>query len=125
MLNILLVGCGGFIGSIARYLMTGAINRYFLPANFPYGTFAVNVLGCFVIGFLGGLAGSKQFLAEHSRLFLFTGILGGFTTFSALGMETFYLMRSAQWLSAFLNITGQLCLGVGATALGYWVSRAF
>lgn len=121
--NILLVGLGGFIGSIARYLMAGGVNRYWLLAQFPFGTLVVNVIGCLVIGFLGGLAISKASFTESYRLFLFTGILGGFTTFSAFGLETFYLLRSAQWVMAFLNIMAQLVLGLGATALGYWLSN--
>ncbi len=122
--NIFLVGLGGCLGSIARYLSVAFVNRSLILAEFPYGTLIVNVLGCLVIGFLGGLAVNKQFLSEHSRLFLFTGILGGFTTFSAFSLETFYLMRTAHWALALLNVTAQLMLGLGATALGYWVSKA-
>ncbi len=122
--NILLVGIGGFLGSVTRYLSCIGINRFLPTAVFPWGTFVVNVLGCFFIGFLGGLAVSKQFLAEHSRLFLFTGILGGFTTFSAFGIETFYLMRQAQWFLVALNIIAQVGLGIAATAVGYGISKA-
>ncbi len=123
--NLLLVGLGGCLGSIARYLTVGWVNRVALFAQFPYGTLLVNVLGCLMIGFLGGLAINKATFPEHYRIFLFTGILGGFTTFSAFGLETFYLLRNAQWFMAFMNIIVQIILGIGATALGYWISKSF
>jgi CrcB protein len=121
--NIVLVGFGGFIGSISRYLCLVGVNRMFPTVVFPYGTLAVNVIGCTMIGFLAGLGANKQLFAESGRLFLFTGILGGFTTFSAFGFETFYLFRSSQWVLGFFNIFLQLSLGMGAVALGYWFSE--
>jgi CrcB protein len=121
--NILLVGVGGAFGSMARYLCVAAVSRSPLLASFPWGTMAVNVVGCFIIGFCGGLAASKQLFAETGRLFLFTGILGGFTTFSAFGLETVYLMRTSQWFFAFGNIFLQLALGLGAVILGHWLSE--
>jgi CrcB protein len=121
--NILLVGAGGAIGSIARYLCVASVSRLPLLASFPWGTVFVNVVGCFIIGFLGGLAAGKQLFAETGRLFLFTGILGGFTTFSAFGLETFYLMRTSQWFFAFGNVFLQLSLGLGAVILGHWLSE--
>jgi len=83
-----LVGFGGFIGSVARYLMAGAVHRVADRALFPSGTLAVNVLGCLAIGFLGGLAESRGVLSASARLFLLIGVLGGFTTFSSFGFET-------------------------------------
>ena len=97
-------------------------------AKAPFNMWAARgilLLGCLVIGFLGGLASSKQLFAESGRLFLFTGILGGFTTFSAFGLETFYLLRTSQWLLAFGNVFIQLFLGISAVALGYWFSKVF
>jgi CrcB protein len=121
--NILLVGIGGAIGSVGRYLCIAGINRWAILAAFPWGTLAVNVIGCFVIGFIGGLGASKQLFSESGRIFLFTGILGGFTTFSAFGLETFYLLRTSQGLLAFGNIFLQLIFGLGAVAFGYWLSE--
>ena len=121
--DILLVAVGGAVGSAARYLCVAGVNRSAILASFPWGTLVVNVLGCLIIGFLGGLAGTKQLFAHSGRLFLFTGILGGFTTFSAFGLETFYLLRSSQWALAFGNIFLQLFLGIGAVAIGYWLSE--
>ena len=125
MLNILLVGVGGFIGAAARYLAVMAVNRFAMSSLFPYGTLFVNVFGCLMIGFLGGMAANRQFLAERSRLLVFTGILGGFTTFSAFGLETFFLVRTFHGWMAVLNVLLQLILGLSATALGYWFSKNF
>ncbi len=121
--NVLLVALGGALGSAARYLCFIGVSRSAVLAAFPWGTLIVNVLGCFVIGFLGGLGASKQIFTETGRLLIFTGILGGFTTYSAFGLETFYLLRSSQWLLAFGNIFLQLFLGIGAVVLGYWLSK--
>ncbi len=122
---MLLVSFGGALGSAARYLCLSGVTRIGLLASFPWGTLTVNILGCLVIGFLGGLAANKQILTEVGRLFLFTGILGGFTTFSAFGLETFYLLRTSQWLLAFGNIFLQLFFGIGSVALGYYLSKIF
>ena len=121
--NILIVSSGGLIGTLGRYLCLVAVNRYFPALTFPLGTLIVNVVGCLIIGFLGGLGANKQLFAESGRLFLFTGILGGFTTFSAFGLETFYMIRTFQWNYLFLNVFLQLFLGLGAVALGYWLSE--
>ena len=123
-MNLLWVGLGGCLGSILRYLTVNAAGRLF-PSEFPYGTLIVNVIGCFIIAFIGGLAEGKMFLSAEARLLVFVGILGGFTTFSAFGYETFYFLKTSQFSLAFLNITAQLLLGLGAVALGYWASRIF
>ena len=121
--DILLVAVGGALGSVARYFCCVGVNRWVILAGFPWGTLIVNVLGCLMIGFLGGLAGTKQLFAQSGRLFLFTGILGGFTTFSAFGLETFSLLRSSQWFLAFGNIFLQFFFGIGAVAIGFWLSE--
>ena len=122
--NLLLVGAGGFLGSIGRYLVGGWTHRL-VGAAFPYGTLAVNVIGCLLIGFLGGLADTRQLFSAEARLFLFLGVLGGFTTFSSFGYETFAFARSGEFLFAGLNIVLQLVLGLTAVWLGYFVSRQF
>ncbi|MBF0490580.1 MAG: fluoride efflux transporter CrcB [Candidatus Omnitrophica bacterium] len=121
--DFILVGCGGALGSILRYFSISVVNRWPVFASFPWGTLTVNVLGCLIIGFLGGLASSRQIFADTGRLFFFTGVLGGFTTFSAFGLETYYLFRTSQFFFAFGNIFLQLFLGIGAVALGYWLSE--
>jgi CrcB protein len=123
MMNIFLVGVGGAFGSIARYLMVAFVGRAFSDGSFPFGTLAVNVLGCFTIAFIGALAADKINLSADLRLFLFTGFLGGFTTFSAFGYETFYLLKTSHFFLAFLNITASLILGLGAVFVGYWLGR--
>ncbi|MGZ8452442.1 MAG: fluoride efflux transporter FluC [Candidatus Binatia bacterium] len=80
---IFLVGTGGFIGSVLRYLFSGWVFRVLDKPWFPAGNLAVNVIGCLVIGLLGGIAEQRRIFASEFRLFVFIGILGGFTTFSA------------------------------------------
>lgn len=117
MREILLVGAGGFLGSIARYGLAGLIHRY-AGASFPWGTLAVNVLGCFVIGAVLHLVLDRSALGPDARLFVAVGILGGFTTFSAFGWETLELLRNGQLGAALLNVAGNVVLGLGAVWLG-------
>lgn len=79
-MQILLVGAGGFIGSALRYTVSGLVHRVIPFAGFPYGTLVVNLLGCLAIGLLAGLAESRQVIGPELRVFLFLGLLGGFTT---------------------------------------------
>lgn len=125
MYNILLIGIGGFIGSIARYLIGISVHRSLDIYWFPVGTLAVNIAGCFLIGLLGGLLEYRQLSHPEIRFFLFTGILGGFTTFSAFGYETFNLFKDGHILLSFLNSFLQLFLGLGAVWAGYLLSRVF
>ena len=117
--GLLLVGAGGFLGSSLRYAAAVLCARLYPTLTFPLTTLLVNILGCFIIGFLGGLAAFKQVFTENGRLFVFTGILGGFTTFSAFGLETFHLIRNDQWPLAFLNIFLQVAVGLAAVAVGH------
>jgi CrcB protein len=122
MTNILLVGTGGFIGSVLRYAVSGYVQQAMKSVGFPYGTLAVNMLGCFVIGFLAQLAESRGLFTSESRLFVFVGILGGFTTFSTFGNETFNLLRDSQMMSALANVGANVILGLFAVWLGRTVS---
>ncbi len=122
MTNILLVGLGGFIGSILRYLASGYVQQSTKSIDFPYGTLAVNVIGCFIIGFLAQLAETRGAFTSESRTFVFVGILGGFTTFSSFGNETLNLARDSQMLNAFANIGANVILGLLAVWLGRTVS---
>lgn len=123
MLPILLVGAGGFLGSILRYVLSGWTHRILDNPWFPYGTLVVNVTGSLAIGFLAGLADSRSLFSSEARLFVFIGLLGGFTTFSSLAIETFSLARSAQLLAAAMNVTLQLFLGLVAVWLGNLLAR--
>ena len=123
MLPILLVGAGGFLGSILRYVLSGWAHRILDNPWFPYGTLVVNVTGSLAIGFLAGLADSRSLFSSEARLFVFIGLLGGFTTFSSLTIETFSLTRSAQLLAAAMNVTLQIFLGLLAVWLGNLLAR--
>lgn len=118
MQSILLVGLGGFIGSIARYKLGGFILHMTAQDRFPYGTFTVNVVGCLVVGILAGVAERYDVLGPDARLFLFTGLLGGFTTFSAFGLEAVYLIRRGDPGTAALYAGGSVVLGITAVWLG-------
>ena len=114
----LLVGCGGFIGSVARH----AIGVWLLSAvpqpRFPWPTFAVNITGCLLVGVLAGLA-QRHALGGDARLFLVVGVLGGYTTFSAFGLETVLMLRRGEpWLAA-AYVAGSVLLGLGAVWLGF------
>jgi CrcB protein len=118
----LLIALGGALGSVARYLASGAVHRVSSPF-FPYGTFVVNVSGCLVFGVLAGLANERAVLGPNARLFLLVGVLGGYTTFSTFGFETFELLRSARFGAALANAGGQVVAGVAGVWLGTVVSR--
>jgi fluoride exporter len=120
--NILLVGLGGFIGSILRYLASGYVQQSTKSIDFPYGTLAVNVIGCFVIGFLAQLTEERGMFTSESRTFVFVGILGGFTTFSSFGNETLNLARDSQMMNALANVGANVILGLFAVWFGRTVS---
>jgi CrcB protein len=122
MINILLVGFGGFIGSVSRYLASGYVQQATKSIDFPYGTLVVNVVGCFIIGFLAQLAEDRGVFTSQSRLFVFTGFLGGFTTFSSFGNETLNLARDSQMMNALANVGANVLLGLFAVWLGRTVS---
>ena len=118
MTNILLVGLGGFIGSVARYKLGGWVLHLTVQEKFPVGTFAVNVAGCLVAGVLAGLVEKHELFSAETRLFLFTGLLGGFTTFSAFGLETMFLLRRGEPWVAAIYVGASVLLGVVAVWLG-------
>lgn len=115
--TIVIVGFGGFIGTIARFLVA----RYFqenVTSVFPWGTFAVNIVGCFVIGLIYGLTEKGDFLTSDVRLFLTVGICGGFTTFSSLANDAFILMRQEEWLRFAVYTSFSFFLGLLAVYAG-------
>jgi fluoride exporter len=119
MKQILLVGLGGFIGAVGRYKLGGLILHHAADWRFPLSTFTVNVLGCFIIGVLGGLAEKHDLLRPDLRIFLFPGVLGGFTTFSAFGYESFFLMRRGESHIAFAYVALSVICGLLAVWLGF------
>ena len=121
--KIFMVGTGGFIGSIARYLMSGWVHDFLDKPMFPYGTLVVNVLGCFLIGLLNGIFEARQIFSPELRLLVFVGFLGGFTTFSTFGYELFSFLRDSQFLSTAMNVVLSVVLGLIAVWLGHTLSK--
>jgi CrcB protein len=116
--NILLVGLGGMIGSVLRYLTTHFIRH----ESFPYATFTVNIAGSFLIGAIMGIAAKQEGFANW-RLFLATGICGGFTTFSAFAWENMQLLSQQRYGSFVVYTGGTLVLGLLMVTFGYWITK--
>ena len=116
--NFLLVGLGGGIGSVTRYVCQKWFSENY-PHPFPWGTFVVNLIGCFLIGIIYA-ATEKSALTPQTRLLLNTGFCGGFTTFSAFSNETMNLWRNGENVLAIANVAAHLVLCLGAV----WISRA-
>jgi len=121
MRDILLVGFGGFIGSVGRYVLSGLTYRFVPTAAMPLGTMLVNVLGCGAIGFLAGMMDARQLIGPGLRLFLLIGVLGGFTTFSTFGYETLALARDGDHLRAGANVLLTVVLCLVAVWLGHGI----
>jgi CrcB protein len=118
MKQLLIVGIGGFIGSIARFLVS-KLNIYIYFFSIPIGTLTVNVLGSFIIGILTGIASKSELISYNLRLFLMVGICGGFTTFSSFTNENFTLIQNGQLFTALLYTGLSIFLGFLAVYLGY------
>lgn len=123
MIKLIWIGAGGFIGAVSRYAVSGLFYKIFGKGWFPYGTLAVNIIGCLLIGFLSGLTENRQLFNPELRLMIFIGILGGFTTFSTFAFEIFTFARDGQILSSFTNLMLHVMLGFGGVWLGYTLSK--
>lgn len=119
MKQALIVGLGGAIGSIARYVIGAAVLQQTGASRFPFGTFVVNIVGCFTIGALAALAEHRGLFGPDTRLFLLTGLLGGFTTFSAFGYETLVLLRRGDTPLAMAYVLLSVLGGVAAVLAGF------
>ena len=119
MKSLMLVGLGGFLGSIARYKLGGMVLHATMQGRFPLSTFIVNISGCLVAGVLAGLAERHELFGPDTRLFLFTGLLGGYTTFSAFGLDAMFLIRRGDWATAALYAGASTILGLAAVWLGW------
>ena len=124
LINAFLVGSGGFLGALARYGVSGLVHRQVPLSTFPYGTLVVNLTGCFAIGVVSGLAESRQLFGPEFRTFALIGILGGFTTFSTFGNETFAMFRDEEYLLAASNIGGHVILSLALVWLGYAITTS-
>lgn len=118
---VLLVGVGGFIGSALRYLISLMVQSKVI-STFPFGTFAVNIIGCFLIGAIYALSDRGNLGAEW-RIFIATGILGGFTTFSSFSNETVSMLRDAQYGPALLYAGSSVVFGLLATFFGIFLIK--
>ena len=120
--TIFLIGLGGGLGSIFRYL----ISVYLMAKTttiFPIGTFFVNLAGCFLIGLIYGLAVRESWLSEDLRFLLATGFCGGFTTFSTFSFESFELLKLGEYNTVVLYIGGSIVLGILLASVGFWLGK--
>ena len=119
LVNAAYVGAGGFIGAVCRYFLSGLAQRSAGAMGFPYGTLAVNMVGCLAIGIVVGMIDTRQVLHPEFRVFLLVGVLGGFTTYSTFGLETFALLRDTEYLRAVANVMVHVLLGLALVWIGY------
>ena len=117
--DILLVGIGSFVGGVLRYLVSLMVK--WGGSEFPWATFTVNILGCLLIGLLWGW-GSRS-LSPQLMLLLSVGLCGGFTTFSTFSKESLMLLQGGSYLMFAIYVGGSIALGIGATALGWQISK--
>jgi fluoride exporter len=118
------VGLGGFIGAVLRYLVSGWVQERSGSIVFPFGTAAVNLIGCFCIGLLAYLVESRSFFSVETRAFILIGLLGSFTTFSTFGSETLTLLRGGRLDLAVLYAGGQVAGGVAMVFAGRFLAYA-
>jgi len=121
MTNVLLVGAGGFLGATLRYWISTWIKES--ESGFPLGTLTVNVIGCLVIGLLGGLAEARGIVSPATQLFLVVGLLGGFTTYSTFAYDALLLARAQEIARFALYLVLHLALGLAAAASGFRMGR--
>jgi CrcB protein len=112
----------GGLGALSRYFLSGVVYRFLHPP-FPYGTFIVNILGCFLFGFIFELADKKVFISSELKTILLVGFMGAFTTFSSFIFECFQLTKNQEWLFLTLNFLGQTILGFIFLFLGIILAR--
>ena len=125
--RFLLVGAGGFLGAVMRYIVSGLAQEISRSISFPAGTLVVNLAGCLLIGLVSRLYEDWGVFSMETRLFLMVGFLGAFTTYSTFGNETLNLLRDKEWMYAMLNVGLHLVLGIGGVLLGrnmaFWAWR--
>lgn len=122
MQKVLLIGLAGLVGTIGRYALSGVVARRF-GETFPAGTMLVNIVGCFLAGLLFYLLQERNLVGPTARTVVMIGFLGGFTTFSSFGLQTFTLLRDGEFWFASLNIIGSNMLGLLMVWAGYTVAK--
>ena len=120
---LFMIGAGGFIGTVARYLFQQGISKLF-PVLFPLGTLAINLTGCFLIGVIYALTERWNILTPEWRIFLTTGFCGGFTTFSTFTYETYNMIRDDQYLYVSLYVGISIIAGLALTFFGIFLIRS-
>ncbi len=123
MIKIAMVGLGGGLGAICRYLIYEASLIMVENAWLPLGTLIVNISGCFVIGLLGGISETRELFSPEIRALVFIGFLGGFTTFSTFGYEIFFFIRNGQTGMAIVNLALQIILGLSGVWAGFTLAK--
>ena len=122
-LNLLIIALGGALGAVSRFLLGNGLSRA-LGSALPYGTFVINIVGCFAMGLLMTIIVDREMLPAAWRLFLCVGFLGGFTTFSSFGYEALILLTEGRLLAALAYVGGSVVLGLVAAAAGVLCARA-
>lgn len=122
MRQLLLVGFGGFLGSVARYLVS-KLNLTWHYHDIPMGTLTVNIVGSILIGFFLGIFINSDLLNTNLKLFIVVGFCGGFTTFSSFTNENFILLQNGQFLTSIVYVLGSVLLGILAVYIGYLISN--
>jgi len=120
-MKIVAIAAGGAIGAVLRYWISG-LTYYWLSPSFPWGTFIVNVSGCFLIGFLSEIF-TELFLPQSAKIFLLTGLLGAFTTFSTFALESGNLIRNGQLKYAAINTALSNFVGIILVFFGFFLAR--
>ena len=122
--TLLLIGLGGFLGSISRFLIALGLNRFF-QSVLPIGTLAVNILGCLLIGIIYSLAEQKNILSPELRIFLGVGFCGGFTTYSSFAFDKLSLIKTGDFLMLAVYVGASVFLGLIAVYLGSQIHKLF
>lgn len=122
--KLLLIGVAGGLGALARYGLSGVVQNR-LDGGFPWGTVAVNLVGCLAFGFLVAFLEGRFAFRSELRLFLLIGFMGAFTTFSTYVFETEQLLETGQWIWALGNLSLQNMVGLLALVAGITVGRIF
>jgi len=125
--SAIFVALGGALGSVSRYLVGTWVQTASQSIDFPYGTLTVNLVGCFIIGFLSQLAETRGVFTPETRSLIFIGLLGGFTTFSSFGNDSINLLRDGETFNALANVGANVIFGLLLVWLGravaYWIWR--